>query len=67
MEYYMTNAELREAINNTIASLRPAPLCAPINQRSAELLNDHLEKLLEIERARAAAISVPLPHSPGEE
>lgn len=49
----MTNNQLRRAINETASALKPAAFAAAPSGKTAELLQDHLAKLLIIEQQRA--------------
>ena len=51
--YAMSNAELRQAINDTTTHLRPTMTGIQLSEMARQTLSDHLECLLQIEKARA--------------
>lgn len=54
MKYELTNKELRAAIEQTVDQLQPRPLMPPLPASTRTMLENHLQKLLEIEAERAS-------------
>ncbi|MEN2430891.1 hypothetical protein [Comamonas sp. F1-6] len=53
LDYAMSNAELRQAINETTTHLRPLMIGIQLSEATQQTLGDHLECLLQFEKARA--------------
>ncbi|MDN5502989.1 MAG: hypothetical protein L0H10_04105 [Comamonas sp.] len=51
--YAMSNTELRQAINDTTTHLRPLITGIQLSELARQTLGDHLECLLQVEKARA--------------
>ncbi len=51
--YAMSNVELRQAINDTTSHLRPLMIGIQLSDLARQTLGDHLECLLQVEKARA--------------
>lgn len=54
--YAMSNAELRQAINDTTSHLRPLMIGIQLSDLARQTLGDHLECLLQVEKARAGIL-----------